>query len=81
MKKALLVSALALAGVPSLHAEEWVVEARYPDRAALARVAARFQHVAVDPERRVLRVDTDDAGIRRLEAEGLSVSIDVAATA
>jgi hypothetical protein len=78
-----LLLALAIAGVPwgTIHAEEWVVEAHYPDRAALHRVTSRFQHVEVDAARQVLRVDTDEHGIALLEAEGLHVGIDVAATA
>lgn len=82
MKKSLLASALALAccGHTAV-ADEWMVEAHYADQAALIRAAALFQHVIVDPERQVLRVDTDDDGIRQLEDAGLSVSIDAGETA
>lgn len=82
MKPVLLASALALAccAHPAV-ADEWMVEAHYPDQAALIRAAALFQHVIVDPERQVLRVDTDDDGIRQLEDAGLTVSIDAGDTA
>lgn len=81
MRKTLLALAIAGAGVSAAHADEWFVEAHYPDPAALVRAAALFQHVIVDSKRQVLRVDTDDDGIRQLEDAGLSVSIDAADTA
>lgn len=81
MRKTLLALAIAGAGMPVVHADEWFVEAHYPDHAALVRGAALFQHVIVDAERQVLRVDTDDDGIRRLEDAGLTVTIDAADTA
>lgn len=81
MRKTLLAVAIAVAGLNSASATEWVVEARYPDAAALARAAAQFQHVIVDAKRSVLRVNTDDGGIGILEDAGLGVSIDQAATA
>ena len=58
-----------------------MVEAYWPDRAALHRATAQFQHVQIDTERQVLRVDADEAGIAALTAAGLSVSIDLAGTA
>ncbi|MGN6518221.1 MAG: M14 family zinc carboxypeptidase [Dokdonella sp.] len=81
MRKTLLTLAIAAAGVTVAHADEWFVEAHFPDQAALVRGAALFQHVIVDTERQVLRVDTDDEGIRQLEEAGLTVSIDAADTA
>lgn len=81
MRPLLLVVALAACGLNSARAEEWVVEARYPDHAALARAAARFQHVIVDDKRGVLRVETDDAGMRRLRDAGLEVTVDLVASA
>jgi hypothetical protein len=81
MSKSLLAAAIAIAAARTVAADEWFVEAHYPDHAALVRGAALFQHVIVDPERRVLRVDTDDDGIRMLEDAGLTVSIDAADTA
>lgn len=81
MNKPLLSLALALACAHPALADEWMVEAHYPDQAALTRAASRFQHVIVDPERRTLRVDTDDAGIAALEDAGLTVTIDQADTA
>lgn len=82
MRKSLLSIAFAIAAcAQSARAEEWVVEAHYPDRAALARAAARFQHVQVDAQREVIRVDTDEHGIAMLQREGFTVSIDAAATA
>lgn len=81
MRPSLLVLALAACCANPLRAEEWVIQAHYPDRAALIRAASRFQHVDVDAQRQVLRVDTDEAGIRALEDAGLSVSIDAGETA
>ena len=81
MRPSLLAMALAAAIPLAAHADEWVVEAHYPDQATLHRVGAKFQHVAIDAERQVLRVDADDAGIARLEEAGLRVDIDMAATA
>ncbi|MBO9663942.1 M14 family zinc carboxypeptidase [Dokdonella sp.] len=81
MRPSLLVLGLAACCLNSARAEEWVVEAHYRDATALARAAARFQHVIVDPQRQVLRVDTDEAGIRALEDAGLVVSIDAGDTA
>jgi len=81
MQRSWLAAVLALACTAPAAAEEWMVEARYPDQAALARAAARFQHVIVDPERRTLRVDTDEGGIAALEEAGLAVTIDAAGTA
>ncbi|HEY0180967.1 MAG TPA: M14 family zinc carboxypeptidase [Dokdonella sp.] len=81
MRKTLLAAALVLAGVRTAAADEWVVEASYPDAAALARAAKRFEHVIVDAKRGVLRVATNERGIQALEDAGLGVGIDVAATA
>lgn len=81
MRPSLLVLGLAACCLNSARAEEWVVEAHYPDRSALARAAGRFQHVVVDRQRQVLRVDTDEAGIRALEDAGLTVSVDAGETA
>lgn len=58
-----------------------MVEAHWPDRAALHRATAHLQHAQIDAKRQVLRVDADEAGIARLEAAGLSVRIDLAGTA
>jgi hypothetical protein len=77
-----LCCAIAIAAATNaVHADEWFVEAHYADADALARVAARFQHVRIDPLRHVLRVETDDAGIAMLERAGLDVGIDSGATA
>ena len=81
MRIVLLGSLVAFASVANAHAAEWVVEAHYADRAALQRASTHFQHVILDRERNVLRVDTTDAGIAALEADGLTVTIDQAATA
>ncbi|HEY6943212.1 M14 family zinc carboxypeptidase, partial [Dokdonella sp.] len=81
MRKTLLSLAIAGAIISTAHADEWFVEARYPDTATLARAAAQFQHVRVDAQRQVLQVDTDEAGIAALEDAGLSVSVDTAGTA
>lgn len=86
MRKHVLAAALAAAGIGSIgaHAADagaWIVEAHYPDLAALQRVASRHEHLIVDRKRSVLRVETDDAGIRALEHDGLAVSVDLAASA
>lgn len=81
MRLRLLAVAVLLAHSGAACADQWVVEAHYSDHAALARAAARFQHVIVDEKRSVLRVDTGDRGIQALEEAGLQVSIDEAATA
>lgn len=81
MRRTLLAVAIAVAGLNTATAHDWVVEAHYPDNAALGRAAANFQHVIVDAKRHVLRVDTDEGGIRMLEDAGLGVNIDEAATA
>jgi len=81
MLKSLLAAAVCLVLAAPALAEEWVVEAHYPDHAALARAAARFQHIIVDDSRGVLRVATSAEGVRALEDAGLGVSIDSAATA
>lgn len=81
MRSSLLAAAL-LTGLstPAL-AAEWVVEAHYPDRAALGRASLRFDHLIVDDRRGVVRVATNEDGIRALQSAGLTVGIDSAATA
>lgn len=81
MKKPLLSLALALACAQPTLADEWFVDAHYPDQAALTRATSRLQHAIVDTERRILRVDTDDTGIAALEQAGLTVTINQADTA
>ena len=81
MRTTLLAVAIAVAGPNTAAAAEWVVEAHYPDHAALARAAARFGHVIVDDRRSVLRVATDERGMQALADAGLDVGIDEAATA
>ncbi|HEY0232912.1 MAG TPA: M14 family zinc carboxypeptidase, partial [Dokdonella sp.] len=81
MRKVWLAVALSFAGMQAAFGAEWVVEAKYPDHAALARAAARFGHIIVDDSRSVLRVATDEAGMCALVQAGLTVSIDQAATA
>ncbi|MEO7917489.1 MAG: M14 family zinc carboxypeptidase [Dokdonella sp.] len=74
------LAALVLSTTPAI-ADDWFVEAHYQNQAQLQSVAGEFQHLIVDRERKTIRVDTDDAGIRNLEDAGLSVQIDMAATA
>ncbi len=86
MRTRVLATALAAAcsvsiGAHAASATAWVVEAHYPDPAALQRTASQYPHLIVDRKRNVLRVETDDAGIRALEADGLAVGIDLAASA
>lgn len=75
------MAAVACLAFSSASAEEWMVEAHWPDRAALHRATAQLQHAQIDAERQLLRVDVDEAGIAMLEAAGLTVSIDLAGTA
>ncbi len=81
MRNLVLAASLTLLASQSAVADEWMVEAHYPDRAALIRATAHFQHAIVDANRQVLRVDTDERGIELLEQAGLAVSIDSAGTA
>jgi len=81
MRKSLLAAAIAIAAANPAAADEWFVDAHYPDQAALIRAAALFQHVIVDAKTQTLRVDTDDAGIAALEEAGLTVTINQADTA
>lgn len=74
------IVAFLIAAGPAL-ADDWFIEAHYKDLAQLRTVAGEFQHLIVDSKHQTMRVDTDDAGIRRLEDAGMSVSIDMAATA
>ncbi len=81
MRKSLLAAAIAMAAANTAVADEWFVDAHYPDQAALIRAAALFQHVIVDAKTQTLRVDTDDDGIAALEDAGLTVTINEADTA
>jgi len=81
MRKVLLGIVVGLTFAGAASADEWVVEARFTDQAALQRAARHFDHVIVDRKRNVLRVETSDKGIAALEAEGLAVTVDTAATA
>ena len=76
MRKVVFGILAAFASAGAAHAEQWVVEGHYADRAALQRAARHFEHVIVDSQRNVLRVETTDAGIAALGAEGLDVTID-----
>jgi hypothetical protein len=81
MRRILLSALAALAAAKAAHAEDWVVEAHYADRAALQRAARHFEHVIVDRQRQTLRVETTERGIAVLQDEGLTVGIDEAASA
>lgn len=81
MRPSLLAFAVAACVLSPARAEEWVVEARYPDRATLARASARYEHVIVDDARHVMRVETSDEGVRKLQELGLEVTVDVVASA
>ena len=81
MQKGLLGILVGLTFAGAANADEWVVEAHFGDQAALQRAARHFDHVIVDRKRNTLRVETNDAGIAALQAEGLSLQIDVAASA
>lgn len=83
MRRILIAAAAVAACVAAsgAAAEEWMVEAHWPDRAALQRATALLQHASIDHTRQILRVDADEAGIAALEAAGLTVSIDLAGTA
>jgi hypothetical protein len=81
MQKGLLGILVGLTFAGAASADEWVVEAHFTDQAALQRAARHFDHVIVDRKRNTLRVETNDAGIATLQAEGLPLQIDVAASA
>ena len=81
MRISLLAAVIAASVLQPALAGEWVVEAPYEDRTELARAAKHFQHLKVDRERGVFRVQANDQGIARLEAEGFNVDVDMAATA
>lgn len=81
MRKALLALAICAAACSVAHAQEWVVEAHYHDIASLQRAAARFEHIILDSKRSVFRVNTNERGISKLQADGLDVQIDTAASA
>jgi len=81
MRKTLLGLLIGCTAMQAALADEWVIEVHYADRAGLQRAATHFQHVIVDRERKVFRVDTSDSGIAVLQREGLAVTIDTAATA
>ncbi len=74
------IAAFLLAAAPAL-ADDWFIEARYQNPAQVGAIAGEFQHLIIDENRQTIRVDTDDAGIRRLEDAGMSVTVDMAATA
>lgn len=80
-KRLLLATAAICVGVSSAHAHDWFVEAHYNDPSSIVRIAPYFQHLDVDRERQMVRVDTDDLGIAVLEQAGMSVHINLAATA
>ncbi len=81
MRKVLLGIVVGLTFAGAASADEWVVEAHFTDQAALQRAARHFDHVIVDRKRNMLRVETTGKGIEALEAEGLAVTVDTAATA
>jgi hypothetical protein len=81
MRRTVLAAAIALAGLNTAVAAEWVVEARYPDLATLRAIAPQFQHVRIDRKRQLLRTTVDEAGIERLQAAGLPVQVDTVASA
>ena len=76
---AALLAGLVLAS--PCNAAQWWVEAHYDDVASVRRIAAQFQHLDVDRKHQLVRVDTDEDGIRLLEDNGLRVSIDEARSA
>lgn len=61
-------------------AERLVVRAEYDRSDQLQAVAAEYGHLVVDPEAKVLMVETDAFGRRRLERLGLRVSVSEEAT-
>ncbi len=62
--------------------QEWIVQAHYPDRAALARAAVHFDHLIIDRKRQRVRVLTDARGEATLRAAGLdSLQLDLAGSA
>jgi hypothetical protein len=72
--------ACALAASGSNSTARLVVRAEYDRAEQLQAVAAAHGHVVVDPEAKVLMVETDAFGRRRLERLGLRVSVSEEAT-
>lgn len=86
MRKRLLATAVAvvssIAVAQDATEQEWIVEAHYPDAAALTRAASHFEHLILDRKRQVVRVFTDANGAEQLREAGLdSITIDQAASA
>lgn len=86
MRKHLLAAAVAaassLAVAQDATEQEWIVEAHYPDVAALTRAAKGFDHLIVDRKRQVVRVLTDAAGAAHLRDAGLdAIGVDEAGSA
>lgn len=86
MHKLVLATAL-LAGASCALAQdaskqEWIIQAHYPDTAALARAARHFDHLKVDRKRQSVRVLTDAQGVQLLQDSGLdAISVDQAGSA
>jgi carboxypeptidase T len=78
-----LVLALALASAWPLQAPaaRWIAEFDYADAAARDRLVAAFGHPEVDPLRRRVTAEVDDATLARLVAEGFAPRIDAVASA
>lgn len=81
MRIGLLAAMIAATFLPPALADEWIVDVPYAGRADLSRAAKHFQHLKVDRERDVFRVQANDRAVARLEAEGFVVQVDMEATA
>ena len=81
----LAVAVAALSSVASAQDaadQQWIVEAHYPDVAALTRAARHFDHLIVDRKRQVVRVLADAQGEMDLREAGLDqLRVDTAGSA
>ena len=74
------LATFVLTSGPAL-ADDWFIEAHYQNPAQVRAIGGEFQHLIIDEKRQTIRVDTDDSGIGLLEDAGMSVTVDMVATA
>ncbi len=81
MRRLILPAILASLAAQGVHAEEWVVDARWQTPADLARMAPHFEHLKIDRKRHTARVLAGDVELATLDQLGIEYRIDVTATA
>lgn len=72
---------VAVAGASPALAARWIAEFDYADSVARDRLVAAFGHPQVDPLRRRVTAEVDDAMLAHLAAAGFAARIDTAASA